>query len=130
MNFQQLFTTLSIPSFGTVCSRGKISFIIKALLMSLSRGRSRIISSPQRLGLCFSMKKWKGLRLAFQNYLYFLKKKENGECVFQMNLNYSNDRGPIYLRKLQYPSTSMKNIFIFIQIILKYAFTISLFFRK
>ena len=47
----------------------------------------------------------------------------------QMNLNYPNDRGPMYLRKLQYPLTSMKKL-IFIQIILKYAFTIFLFFRK
>ena len=131
MNFQQLFATLSIPSFETVCSRGKISVIVKALLMSWSRGRSSIISSLQRLGLCFSMKKWTGLRPGFQNYLYFLRKrKENGECIFQMNLNYSNDRGPMYLRKLQYPLTSMKKTLIFIQIILKYAFTIFLFLRN
>ena len=108
MNFQQLFATLSIPSFETVCLRGKNSVIVKALLMSLSRGRSSIISSLQRFGLCCSMKKWKGLRPGFQNYLYFLKKKENGECIFQMNFNYSNDREPMYLRKLQYPLTSMK----------------------
>ena len=99
-------------------------------MMSLSRSRSSIISSLKRLGLCFSMEKWKGLRPGFQNYLYFLKKKENGECIFQMNLNYSNDWGPMYLRKLQYPLTSMKKTIIFIQIILKYAFTIFLFLRN
>ena len=76
--------------------------------MSLSRGRSGIISSLQRLGLCFSMKKWKdGLS---KLSLFSKKKKENGECIFQMNLNYSNDRGPMYLRKLQYPLTSMKKL--------------------
>ena len=74
MNFQQLFATLSIPSLEIVCSRGKSSVIVEALMMSWSRGRSRIILSLQRLGLCFSMKKWKGLRPGFQNYLYFLKK--------------------------------------------------------
>ena len=129
MNFQQLFATLSIPSFETVCSRGKISVIVKALLMSWSRDKSRITLSLQRLGLCFSMKKCKGLRLGFQNYLYFLK-KGNSECIFQMNSNYSNDRGPRYLRKLQYPLTSMKKTLIFIQTILKYAFTIFLFLRN
>ena len=67
MNFQQLFATLSIPSFETVCSRGKIFVIVKALLMSWSRGRSRIVISLQKLGLRFSMKNWKGLRPGFQN---------------------------------------------------------------
>ena len=47
-----------------------------------------------------------------------------------MNSNYSNDRGPRYLRKLQYPLTSMKKTLIFIQTILKYAFTIFLFLRR
>ena len=42
-----------------------------------------------------------------------------------MNLNYSNDRGPRYLRKLQYPLTSMKKTLIFIQIILFFFYFIS-----
>ena len=53
--------------------------------------------------------KVEGIEAGLSKLSLFSKKKENGECVFQMNLNYSNDRGPMYLRKLQYPLTSMKN---------------------